>query len=143
MDLQLIKTFLEVSTTGSFGAAAGRLYVTQSAVSLRIHRLEDQLGRPLFDRTKSGVVLTAAPVEAEPRPLTANALVRWLRTAAFASSCVAAAPARAPVPGVVETVLETAAVACAPLTAPPEVLTYMSFSDSGFSQYSGETSMTT
>ena len=60
MDLQLIKTFLEVSTTGSFGAAAGRLYVTQSAVSLRIHRLEDQLGRPLFDRTKSGVVLTAA-----------------------------------------------------------------------------------
>jgi DNA-binding transcriptional LysR family regulator len=60
VDLQLIKTFLEVSATGSFGAAASRLYVTQSAVSLRILRLEDQLGRPLFERTKAGVVLTAA-----------------------------------------------------------------------------------
>ncbi|WP_103256600.1 LysR family transcriptional regulator [Tabrizicola aquatica] len=60
MDLQLIKTFLEVAATGSFGAAAGRLYVTQSAVSLRVHRLEDQLGRPLFERTRAGVVLTPA-----------------------------------------------------------------------------------
>lgn len=60
MDLQLIKTFLEVAATGSFGAAAGRLYVTQSAVSLRVHRLEDHLGRPLFERTRAGVVLTPA-----------------------------------------------------------------------------------
>lgn len=60
MDLQLLKTFLEVATTGSFGAAAGRLFVTQSAVSLRIIRLETQLGRPLFDRTKAGVSLTSA-----------------------------------------------------------------------------------
>jgi DNA-binding transcriptional LysR family regulator len=60
LDLQLLKTFLEVATTGSFGAAAGRLYVTQSAVSLRIIRLETQLGRPLFDRTKTGVNLTSA-----------------------------------------------------------------------------------
>ena len=60
MDLQLLKTFLEVAATGSFGAASGRLYVTQSAVSLRIIRLETQLGRPLFDRTKQGVQLTSA-----------------------------------------------------------------------------------
>lgn len=60
MDLQLIKTFLEVAATGSFGAAAGRLFVTQSAVSLRVQRLEEQLGRPLFDRTRAGVVLTPA-----------------------------------------------------------------------------------
>ncbi len=60
MDLQLLKTFLEVAATGSFGAAAGRLFVTQSAVSLRVHRLEDQLGRPLFDRRKDGVTLTSA-----------------------------------------------------------------------------------
>lgn len=59
MDLQLLKTFLEVAATGSFGAAAGRLFVTQSAVSLRVHRLEDQLGRPLFDRRKDGVTLTS------------------------------------------------------------------------------------
>lgn len=60
MDLQLLRTFLEVAATGSFGAAAGRLFVTQSAVSLRIHRLEEQLGRPLFDRSKGGVALTSA-----------------------------------------------------------------------------------
>ena len=45
---------------GGFERAAQRLNVTQSAVSLRILRLEDQLGRPLFERTKAGVVLTAA-----------------------------------------------------------------------------------
>jgi len=60
MDLQLLKTFLEVASTGSFGAAAGRLFVTQSAVSLRVHRLEEQLGRPLFERGKGGVALTPA-----------------------------------------------------------------------------------
>ena len=60
MDLQLIKTFQEVAETGSFGAAAGRLFVTQSAVSLRVLRLEDELGCSLFDRNKGGTVLTAA-----------------------------------------------------------------------------------
>lgn len=60
MDLQLLRTFQEVAATGSFGAAAGRLFVTQSAVSLRVHRLEDELGRSLFTRDKGGAVLTAA-----------------------------------------------------------------------------------
>jgi len=65
MDLALIKTFLEVAATGSFAAASERLFVTQSAVSLRIHRLEDQLGRPLFTRSKSGAELTPAGQEFE------------------------------------------------------------------------------
>ena len=60
MDLALIRTFLEVSASGSFVAASQRLYVTQSAVSLRIQRLEDQLGHPLFERSKAGAVLTQA-----------------------------------------------------------------------------------
>ena len=60
MDLQLIKTFLEVAETGSFAAASDRLFVTQSAVSLRVQRLEEQLGRPVFLRSKGGVVLTPA-----------------------------------------------------------------------------------
>lgn len=60
MDLQLIRSFVEVAESGSFAAASDRLFVTQSAVSLRIQRLEDQLGRPLFLRSKDGVTLTAA-----------------------------------------------------------------------------------
>ncbi|MGC1494182.1 MAG: LysR family transcriptional regulator [Sulfitobacter sp.] len=63
MDITLIKTFIEVANTGSFVAACDRLFVTQSAVSLRIQRLEDSLGHPLFMRSKSGAILTPAGVQ--------------------------------------------------------------------------------
>lgn len=65
MDVTLIRTFLEVSATGSFVAAARRLYVTQSAVSLRVRRLEEELGLPLFSRSKAGAEMTAAGREFE------------------------------------------------------------------------------
>lgn len=65
MDITLIKTFIEVANTGSFVAACDRLYVTQSAVSLRIQRLEDSLGHPLFTRSKAGAILTPAGVQFE------------------------------------------------------------------------------
>lgn len=60
MDITLIKTFIEVANAGSFVSACDRLFVTQSAVSLRIQRLEDSLGHPLFIRSKAGAVLTPA-----------------------------------------------------------------------------------
>lgn len=60
MDIALAKTFLEIAETGSFIAAAARLNVTQTAVSARVHALEDQLGRRLFVRNKSGARLTPA-----------------------------------------------------------------------------------
>lgn len=60
MDITLLKTFLEVAATGSFVAASERLFVTQSAVSLRVQRLEDTLGKPLFSRSKAGAELTSA-----------------------------------------------------------------------------------
>lgn len=65
MDITLIKTFLEVASTGSFVSASDRLFVTQSAVSLRVQRLEDSLGRPLFTRSKAGAELTPAGKEFE------------------------------------------------------------------------------
>ena len=65
MDITLLKTFLEVSATGSFVSASERLYVTQSAVSLRIQRLEDTLGKPLFTRSKAGAEMTNAGREFE------------------------------------------------------------------------------
>lgn len=65
MDITLIKTFIEVANTGSFVAACDRLFVTQSAVSLRIQRLEDSLGHPLFTRSKAGAVLTPAGAQFE------------------------------------------------------------------------------
>ncbi len=60
MDIVLARTFLEIATAGSFFHAAKRLNVTQSTVSVRVKRLEEELGRTLFLRTKSGTKLTPA-----------------------------------------------------------------------------------
>lgn len=60
MDTELARTFLAVAATGNFVAAAGRLHVTQSTVSARIHTLEGQLGARLFQRGRNGAELTAA-----------------------------------------------------------------------------------
>jgi DNA-binding transcriptional LysR family regulator len=60
MDIAVARTFLEILKTGSFVAAAANLNITQTAVSARIRVLEDQLGRPLFVRSKAGAQLTPA-----------------------------------------------------------------------------------
>jgi len=60
MDLELLRTFLEVNRLRHFGRAADRLYVTPAAVSARIRLLEDQLGAPLFVRSRNNIALTAA-----------------------------------------------------------------------------------
>lgn len=60
MDTELARTFLAVIATGSFVEAAHRLYVTQSTVSSRIQRLEEELGAELFVRNKAGTTLTPA-----------------------------------------------------------------------------------
>jgi DNA-binding transcriptional LysR family regulator len=60
MDIDLARTFLEIVASGSFGTAAERLHLTQTAVSARVRGLEQQLGRPLFIRNKSGARLTPA-----------------------------------------------------------------------------------
>lgn len=60
MDIDLLKTFLEVSRTRHFGRAAENLYLTQSAVSARIRLLEETLGSPLFTRTRNNIRLTPA-----------------------------------------------------------------------------------
>lgn len=66
MDVHLARTFLEVASCGSFVAAAERLHVTQSTVSVRIQKLEDMLGKRLFERSKSGVEMTSYGEQFEP-----------------------------------------------------------------------------
>ena len=60
MDINLARTFLEIVATGNFMRAGDHLHVTQTAVSARIHALEELLGRKLFVRNKSGASLTTA-----------------------------------------------------------------------------------
>ena len=66
MDLHLAETFLAIVSAGSFARAAGRLHVTQAAVSARIQTLEQELGRRLFVRNKTGARLTTAGHEFLP-----------------------------------------------------------------------------
>lgn len=58
MDLELLRTFLEVARLRHFGQAAEALHLTQAAVSARIKLLESTLGVRLFDRITRDIRLT-------------------------------------------------------------------------------------
>ncbi|GHE23008.1 LysR family transcriptional regulator [Halomonas urumqiensis] len=59
MDTDLLRAFVTVAECQGFSAAGKVLHRTQSAVSLQIKRLEDQMGKSLFERTSRSVLLTA------------------------------------------------------------------------------------
>lgn len=77
MDIETLRTFLEVTRTRHFGRAAENLCVTQSAVSARIRQLEDRLGTPLFHRTRNNIQLTAAGNRLIPHA--EHIVTRWVR----------------------------------------------------------------
>lgn len=60
MDIDQARTFLAIAASGSFVEAARRLNLTQSTVSARIQRLEEELGARLFVRNRAGTTLTPA-----------------------------------------------------------------------------------
>ncbi len=60
MDINALKTFLEVAKTRHFGQAAQTLFVSQSTVSARIRTLEQTLGVDLFIRERGNIRLSAA-----------------------------------------------------------------------------------
>ena len=58
LDTDQLRSFMAIVDTGSFTRAADRVHKTQSAVSMHIRRLEEQLGRPLFVKNGRGVRLS-------------------------------------------------------------------------------------
>src|ERR1700733_5753733 len=58
LDLALLRTLLAAVESGSFAAAARRVGRSESAVSLQLKRLEEQIGEPLFVRTGMQMTLT-------------------------------------------------------------------------------------
>ena len=60
MDLAQLEVFLAVAREGRFSRAAEKLFRTQSAVSQTIHKLEEELGEPLLDRSSRDGLLTDA-----------------------------------------------------------------------------------
>jgi len=60
LTLKQLQAFYWAATVASFALAAERLHVSQSTLSKRIAELEEQLRKPLFDRSGHRAVLTEA-----------------------------------------------------------------------------------
>ena len=60
MDIDLLRTFLEVRRLGNFHSAAENLHVSQAAISQRIKHLESILNSPLFVRERNNIYPTVA-----------------------------------------------------------------------------------
>lgn len=58
LDLNTLRSFVTIADTGSMTRAAGRLHMTQSAISMQIKRLEGSVDAPLFDRSRAGITPT-------------------------------------------------------------------------------------
>jgi len=58
LDPDVLRSFVAIAETGSFTAAATRIFRTPSAVSMQIKRLEEQLGVSVFLRDARNVSLT-------------------------------------------------------------------------------------
>jgi len=57
LDPDLLRTFVAIVDAGGFTPAAKQVHRTQSAVSMQVRRLEETLGRALFQRDGRGVRL--------------------------------------------------------------------------------------
>ena len=60
MDLKQLRAFLTVAETGNVTRAADMLHLVQPAVSRQLRLLEEDVGAPLFERERHGMVLTDA-----------------------------------------------------------------------------------
>jgi len=60
MELDHVEAFLAIVRRGGFTRASASLHLSQPAISRRIDLLESELGAPVFERIRTGVVLTEA-----------------------------------------------------------------------------------
>src|SRR5262245_1479044 len=60
MELDHVEAFVALVRRGGFTRASSTLGLSQPAISRRVHLLEEELGAPMFERTRSGGVLTDA-----------------------------------------------------------------------------------
>ena len=58
MELRILNTFLKVAQLQSFSKAADSLGYSQSAITVQVQQLENELGVRLFDRIGKNVTIT-------------------------------------------------------------------------------------
>ncbi|MCK5931308.1 MAG: LysR family transcriptional regulator [Fulvimarina manganoxydans] len=58
LDLDLARTFVAICETGNFSRAAERVHRSASAISLQVKKLEEMLGRELFERETRKITIT-------------------------------------------------------------------------------------
>lgn len=58
LDIDQLRSLIAIADTGSFTRAAEVVFKTQSAVSMQMKRLEEQVGRPVFAKEGRGARLT-------------------------------------------------------------------------------------
>ena len=64
LDIDQLRTFIAIAETGSFTRAADIVFKTQSAVSMQMKRLEERIGKPIFERDGRSSRLTEDVVTA-------------------------------------------------------------------------------
>jgi len=72
LDMGTLRSFVTIADSGSMTRAASRLFMTQSAISMQIKRLETSLGLSVFERSAQGMTTTS---EGEQLLLFANQML--------------------------------------------------------------------
>lgn len=60
MEFDLLKAFCQLAKSGNYRLASEQLYITQSALTKKVQRLESNIGTSLFSRGRNGAELTHA-----------------------------------------------------------------------------------
>lgn len=60
MEFDLLRAFCQLAKSGNYRLASEQLYITQSALTKKIQRLESNIGAILFSRGRNGAELTHA-----------------------------------------------------------------------------------
>src|SRR5579864_6897476 len=58
LDVDQLKALIAIADTGSFTRAAEIVHKTQSAISMQMKRLEERIGKPIFERDGRSSKLT-------------------------------------------------------------------------------------
>jgi DNA-binding transcriptional LysR family regulator len=60
VEIRQLRAFVAIAESGTFTAGAGRVHVTQAAISMQIRQLETEIGARVFVRAPRHVILTEA-----------------------------------------------------------------------------------